>query len=144
MPRLVVRRKAREGVLVSTFVGIIEPYENDSSIQNIRRLPLLSDHGRPYPDSSVAVEVTHVDGTQDLIVAGDVENPLGKTPSLKTTGVLVQKDWQLVLNGEFCLVRKSKDGKVVYMCASHTQSVCIEEQQFDNEDPKKLLEWKNR
>ena len=112
IPSLVVRRRAKEGPLASTFVGIIEPYEKTSNIADIARLPLATEAGDAYPDSNVAVEVRAVDGRRDLLVAVDVENPLGRAPSRAKDAVFVQKERQLRLDGELCMVRWDAAGNV--------------------------------
>lgn len=112
VPRVMVRRLAAAPPLASTFVALLEPYEGQSNIQSLRRLPLLTEDGRPYPDGCVAVEITLTDGRRHLLVAADVENPLDLRPSLEADGVLVQPDWGVRLQGEVCLVRKDKTGQI--------------------------------
>lgn len=125
IPRLAVRRRRAEGPLASTFVGLIEPFESASSIEGIRRLAATTEDGRPYPESTVAVEVTHADGTQDLLLAADVENPLGEAPSLNDDRVLVQKEWRVAMTGELCLVRRTEEGKVIHVSAANAATVRI-------------------
>lgn len=144
IPRLMVRRRAEKGPLESTFVGVIEPYRSKSSIRSIRRLPVTTEGGRPYAESTVAVEVTHADGTQDLLLAADMENPLGKTPSLKDDRLLVQKDWGVALAGELCLVRRTNEGKLIQVSAANTRAIRANAQEMQNDSPEKLLEWEGR
>jgi len=105
IPRLMVRRQAKEAPLASTFVSVIEPYEKSSNIAAIRRLPLTSPDGAACPDADVAIEITLADGRNDLIIAADAEDRPGNDKSL------VQKDWNVRLDGELCLIRLDKDGK---------------------------------
>ncbi len=141
IPRLVVRRAAGEGPLASTFVGVIEAYENESLIQSIRRLPVTATDGRPYSDSTVAVEVTHADGTQDLLLAADVENPLGNEPSASSDHVLIQKEWDVALTGELCLVRRTGQGRVIQVWAANTRTIRAGNQDIQNDSPEHLLQW---
>jgi hypothetical protein len=112
IPRIMVRRRSSEGPLASTFVGVIEPYEDASEVKAIRRLSLTTESGEPFPDACVAVEVALKDGRTDLIVAADTENPQGLTPSMAGSSALVQADWGLRLEGELCVVRRSPSGEV--------------------------------
>ncbi|MBI2951756.1 heparinase II/III family protein, partial [bacterium] len=123
IPRLMVRRRAKEGPLASAFVGVIEPYAGASNIAEIRRLLLETPEGRPYPDAHVAVEVLLTDGRQDLFVAADVENPLGLSPS-RAEG-LVQKDRGVRLEGELCWVRQDGAGEVRRVALCRGRSVRV-------------------
>lgn len=125
IPELIVRRKADKEPLASTFVGIIEPYYKQSSILGVRRLPLESPKGATYGDANVAVEVTLADGRRDVIIAADVEDPLGLTPSLAADGSLVQKETGITLTGQMCLVRFSKAGKVEQVALCKGESVTV-------------------
>jgi len=125
IPCVGARRQAEKGPLASTFVSVIEPYEHKSSITRIRRLPLETLSGVPYPDSQVAVEVTLADGRTDLIVAADVENPLAVTPAFSKHNALIQKDWNLRLEGELCWVRRGRDGSIERIALCRGRSVAV-------------------
>ena len=112
IPTVMVRRQSENAPLASTFVAVIEPYEKQSGIRRIRRLPLETRDGTPYPDPNVAIEVQLTDGRCDLLIAPDVENPLGLTPSKAGRGILAQKDWNLRTDAELCLVRRSSSGEI--------------------------------
>ena len=112
IPRIMVRRQAEQAPLASTFVGVIEPYEGTSNIAGIRRLELETTEGETYPDAHVALEVHLQDGRRDLLIAADVENPLGLSPSIAQNRALVQSAWDVELDGEMCLVRRNPDGRV--------------------------------
>ena len=142
IPRLAIRRRATEGALQSTFVGVIEPYAVGSSLQTVRRLPVTTEDGKLYPDSTVAIEVTHGDGTQDLLVAADVENPVGNRPSLRDDGVLVQRQWDVALRGELCLIRRSKEGRVIHVAAANAKELRVQGQRFPNDSPENLFQWR--
>lgn len=62
IPYVMTRRRSAEGPLASTFVAVMEAYENTPNVAAVRRLPLVTDEGASYPDAHVAVEVTHTDG----------------------------------------------------------------------------------
>jgi hypothetical protein len=110
IPRVMVRRRAAQAPLQSTFVAVIEPYEGTPCIASVRRLRLLDDAGAENPDSNVAIEVTLADGRHDLFVTMDVGNPLRLRPA---GGMVVQPDWGVRMEGDTCWLRKSADGKVV-------------------------------
>jgi len=111
-PWVLVRRRAGEEQPVSTFVGIIEPYESASNIAGVRRLALETVAGEALGDAHVAVEVTLADGRRDLIMALDVENPFKQLPGWASGTVTVQKDWDLRIDGQLCFGRKDKNGDV--------------------------------
>jgi hypothetical protein len=106
IPRLMVRRQDEKGNLVSTFVGICEPYEDTSLIADVCRLPLVTESGELCPDTYVAVEIHIVDGRRDLLVAVDGVNLQG------ASNTVIQKAWGLRLSGELCWVRKQPGGDI--------------------------------
>ncbi|HJN14140.1 MAG TPA: heparinase II/III family protein [Armatimonadota bacterium] len=65
IPRVMTRRRG-EAPLASTFVAVIEPYEDSSNIASIRRL----DEGAHASDQAVVVEITLTDGRRHQITAG--------------------------------------------------------------------------
>jgi len=112
IPRVMVRRQAKDGPLASTFVSVMEPYEKAPNLAEIRRLGLETPEGEAYPEGNVAVEVRLADGRRDLWVAMDAENPSGLKPSLKENKVAAQKEWKLGLEGEMGWIRRNREGKV--------------------------------
>jgi len=67
IPTVITRRTTdAEEPLRSSFLAVIEPYENDSKTEGIRRLPLDND--------GIAVEIQRKDGRLDLCVLPGVEN----------------------------------------------------------------------
>ncbi|MDH7603220.1 MAG: heparinase II/III family protein [Armatimonadota bacterium] len=112
VPCILSRRSTDKPPLVSTFVALIEPYEQSSAIKSVRRIPLEASDGRAYPDSFVAVEVVLVDGRKDVIIAADAENPLGFEPAYRDSEAVVQEDYNIKLFGEMCWVRFDKNGLV--------------------------------
>ncbi|MCU0872051.1 MAG: heparinase II/III-family protein [Pirellulaceae bacterium] len=109
IPRVVVRRRADQAPLASTFVSVIEPYEKQPLITQIRRLELTTDDGQPCPDSDVAVEVRLADGRRDMLVAVDAENPRG--PARPPGTAVIQKETDIRLAGQFGWVRFDAAGK---------------------------------
>jgi len=109
-PWLLVRRQADTAAPVTTFVGVIEPYEGKTNIAAVRRLPLETEKSERLGDAYVAVEITLADGRKDLIVAVDVENPLKQQPAWTPGTVIVQKNWGVLTDAQLCLVRKDKNG----------------------------------
>ena len=109
IPRMIVRRRSEEPPLASTFVSVIEPYEVSPNVASIRRLPLEAPDGAAFGDNHVAVEVTLVDGRRDLLLAVDVENPLGRRPSFAEARAAVLPEYDLRTDAELCLVRLDHD-----------------------------------
>jgi hypothetical protein len=118
IPRLIVQKSAPAEPLASTFAGVIEPYEKNSNITGIRRLKITTSQGAEYPDNTVAVEITLADGTRDIFLSADPENPLNLSPSFAENGVLVEKTHRIETDGELCFVRKSPSGKVTNIAIS--------------------------
>ena len=113
IPRVMVRRQSDEAPLTSTFVAVIEPYDKSSKLGQIRRLQL--------PGANVAIEIQLADGHRDLFVAVDVENPLGVT----SHDVIVQRDWDLHLDGELCWIRLNVDGEVQQIALCRGSSIRV-------------------
>jgi len=123
--RIMVRRRSDKAPLASNFIAVIEPYESESNIRQINRLPLQGLDGLNWPDAHVAVEVQLVDGRKDVIIAADVENPVGLTPGWQETAVIIQKDAGIRFKGELCWVRWDADGRIdrVVICRGRSISV---------------------
>ncbi len=117
-----VRRRSDKAPLGSNFIAVIEPYENESNIRQIRRLPLQGPEGLNWPDAHVAVEVQLVDGRKDLIIAADVENPMSLRPSWQEAAIIVQKDTGIRFKGELCWVRWGADGRIDRIVVCRGQS----------------------
>jgi hypothetical protein len=114
IPRLMVRRQGN-APLASTFVAVLVPYEgNEPPIVSVRRLPLQAPDGRLYGDAHVALEITHTDGTKDLLIAMDTENPLNLQPDFRKVRQVEQPDWKWRTKSELCLVRKDRTGKILW------------------------------
>ena len=114
VPRLMVRRRGNEP-LASTFVAVLVPYEGDKSpIVSVRRLPLQMPDGTLDGDAHVALEITHADGTKDLLIAMDTENPLNLQLDFRKAQQVEQPDWKWRTMSELCLVRKDRTGKILW------------------------------
>jgi hypothetical protein len=101
---LVVRRQAEgEAPLNSTFVSVLEPYEGQSNIRSIRRLPLQAEAGVDVGESHVAVEVTLSDGRSDLLIAANTEG---------AQITLVQNEWNCTTDADFCIIRRDTSGAI--------------------------------
>lgn len=136
IPRVMVRRRAEEPPLASTFVSVIEPYEGASSISGIRRLPLETPDHSAYPGPNVAIEVQLADGRRDLFVSGDVENPRGLTPAIgRDSAALHQPDLGLTLDGEWCFARLDPRGGIERLALSRARSVQIADVRVELESP---------
>ncbi|MHB9030090.1 MAG: heparinase II/III domain-containing protein [Candidatus Latescibacterota bacterium] len=118
IPRLIIQKSAPAEPLASTFAGVIEPYGKSSNIRSIRRLKISTPKGTEYPDNTVAIEITLADGSRDIFISADPENPLNLTPSFAESGVMVQKDHRMETDCELCYVRKSPSGKVTNIAIS--------------------------
>lgn len=95
IPRVMVRRQTGQEPLVSTFVSVIEPYEQLSNIAAVRRIPLQR-------DSEVALEIKLSDGRRDLFVAADPAFP---------RVITVENGGSFRLDGELGWTRLDADGR---------------------------------
>ncbi len=109
IPRLMVRRRAEQAPLSSTFVSVIEPYEKQPQIARIRRLALTTGEGLPCPDSDVALEIQLADGCRDVWIAMDVENHRG--PAAPAGAEAVQQETGIRIAAQFGFVRFDAAGK---------------------------------
>jgi hypothetical protein len=107
IPCVMTGRKAKgQQTLASTFVEIIEPYEDNPNIIGIRRLRLMHKNRVIASAAEVAIEVSMPDEKYDLIIAADSENSLYLKPEIEST-VLFQQDWNVYLDCELCIIRKN-------------------------------------
>jgi hypothetical protein len=125
IPCVMTRRRVETGTLASTFVGVLEPYEKTPLVAQIRRLPLTAPGGAVYPDACAAVELRLHDGRQDLLIAADTENPLALSPSLAADRLLIQREWNVTLDGELCWIRRNASGAVERVALCRGRSVRI-------------------
>lgn len=141
IPRVMTRRRVKEGdaePLASTFVSIIEPYQDTSRIAAIRRVPLQSSEGRLLDENDVAIEIELADGLRDLVIALDVENPLHSSPSLPGGVKLPEQD--LTFDGELCMVRRDKAGKPAHIALARARSLDVADISVTLQDCPEYLE----
>lgn len=139
IPETIVRRRG-QAPLASTFVSIIEPYGKSSSIESIARLPLATASGAAFGDANVAVEVRFKDGRRDVLIAADAENPTGAKPSLAADKKLVQKENGIRLEGELCLVRFGKSGRIEHIALCKGKSLEVDVRTFEMPEGKDFYE----
>ena len=72
----------------------------------------------------MAVEVQLADGRRDLVIAADVENPMGLISGWDGRAVMISKDTDIRFKGELCWVRWDADGQVsrIVICQGQTIS----------------------
>jgi hypothetical protein len=109
LPSLVVRRQAPEAPLVSTFVGVLEPYAGESNLGEIKRLSLQTSAGVDAGDMHVAVVVTLADGREDLLIAAAAPADGEPRPTL------VQPDWPCTTDADFCMIRRDSAGRIEHV-----------------------------
>lgn len=126
IPVVMTRRRAERAPLASTFVALIEPYEEETRITVARRLPLENGRRRPMPENHVALEITLRDGARDLFLAAEVENPLALSPAFAKTGILFQPEWNVRLEGECGWLRRASDGALVRLALCRARAVTVD------------------
>lgn len=119
IPRVMVRRESDTGPLASTFVGVIEPYEDEPAISGIRGLSVEREDGPVPSDSDVAVEIELADGRRDVILAMDAEE------TGREGRWMLQDDANIRTDAELCMVQQGPDGELlsVAMCNGKTAHV---------------------
>lgn len=141
IPRLMVRRQSEQSPLSSTFVAVLCPYEGETPpIPTVRRLPLDTTDGKPYSNAHVVIEITHADGTHDLLIAMDTENPLKQQPDWTQHKTVVQKEWQLQTDGELCFVRLNAKGQVERIALCNGQRLQVGEKVWQLPSPVAFVE----
>jgi hypothetical protein len=112
IPSVLVRRRADQPPLASTFAGVLEPYEGKPKVPAVRRLELRDAGGKVCADSSVGIEMQLADGSRDLFIANDVESDAHGSLSV------VEPESGARFEGDLCLVRldKSKRPTRVLFC----------------------------
>ncbi|OHB76988.1 MAG: hypothetical protein A2W31_03450, partial [Planctomycetes bacterium RBG_16_64_10] len=109
IPRVLVRRRAEQAPLASTFVGVIEPYEQQPAIASIQRLELETADAARCAPSDVALEVRLADGRRDVLIALDVEQP--PDAARRGAGPIVQPTTGIRIEGQLGFVRFNPAGK---------------------------------
>ena len=107
IPSVLVRRRAEQPPLASTFAGVLEPYEQRPNLAAIRRLALHDSQGKPCSDSEVGVEICLADGRRDVFLSRNAE---GQAASSET--VLVEKESGARFDGDLCLIRFDAAGQI--------------------------------
>ncbi|MBI2190965.1 MAG: heparinase II/III family protein [Planctomycetes bacterium] len=115
IPRVMVRRRASQLPLESTFVGLIEPYERVPLIARTRRLPVENPASSSCNDGPVALEVAFTNGGRDLLLAADPQVPAGMQPCRASPPVFAQKDWSIETDAALGMVRLDASGQAVLM-----------------------------
>jgi len=119
IPRVMTRRRGNSAPLVSTFVGVLEPYEQKSNLSSIRRVSLTTETGEPLNNSHVAVVIDLADGRRDLLLATDAGDPLKRMSTRAQGALIVQPDSDVACDAELALVRKGVDGRVTHIALAH-------------------------
>jgi len=101
IPSVLVRRRADKPPLVSTFVGVLEPYERESNLGASRRLELQDAEGTPCADEDAGIEIRLADGRRDIFISQNVERRDASSPSRR----VVEKESGVQFEGNLCLVR---------------------------------------
>jgi hypothetical protein len=102
---MLVRHRAAERPLSSTFVGVLEPYEGKSNLAAIRRLELEDAKARPCPDGHIGIEVRLTDGRRDIFLSANVEDQSTAKPAQSAAPSIVEKESDVRFEGDLCLVR---------------------------------------
>jgi hypothetical protein len=113
IPSVLTRRRAAKPPLISTFVGVLEPYADKSNITAIRRLDIQDANGKACSESDVGIEIQLADGSRDVFLSRNVE---GQTAT--SSALVVDKESGLRFEGDLCLIRfdRAKQPQRVVLC----------------------------
>ena len=113
IPRVMVRRRASQGPLTSTFVGLLEPVEGTPQVKSVRRIQLQRPDGTGSDERDVALEIQLADGRRDVLIArnssSDSPNGDAQVDEMRLT------ELGIILQGEAAWVRMGVDGSVQRM-----------------------------
>ncbi len=125
IPRVVVQRSAPEGqTLASTFVGVIEPYEDAPAIARMERVSLTDGSGAVLSDRHVALTLYLSDGHRDVLVLRDPEDR-------PEAACRVAGDPVIETDADACLVRFEADGVIQYAAVAEGSRLAVGAQLFE-------------
>ncbi|MDB6056162.1 MAG: hypothetical protein JWO95_6 [Verrucomicrobiales bacterium] len=110
-----ITRKTGTAPLSSTFVSVLEPFEKQTAIRSIKKVPLRVIDGDIADDSNVCLEIDLNSGDRDLFIAID--------PMTKTNHTFEQRNWQVQFDGELCWIRKTAKGALKSIAFGKTSVV---------------------
>ena len=115
IPSVLIRCRAAQPPLASTFVDVLEPYAGESNLAAIRRLELQDAQGKPCSDGDVGIEICLADGRKDIFISRNVE---AKSTSPARDSLVVEKESGVRFAGDLCLVRfdAAKQPKRLLFC----------------------------
>ena len=119
IPRVMVRRRASQGPLSSTFVGLMEPYEGQSVIKSVRRVEPQRLNGEWSGEADVALEVQLTDGRRDVLFARGAGTETAT--SEQVLDELKLNDLGITLDGAWAWIRFGADGSVQRLFLGHGQ-----------------------
>jgi hypothetical protein len=136
VPTVMVRRQSDAGPLASTFVAIIEPYEDRPLIQSVRRLPLRDAAGAELPDGYVALEITLADGRRDVLLSAETVN----VPARDGARIMALDELGLRTDAELVLVRRGADGRTDHVAMSRGTWLELGDTKLKTDRPVSFLE----
>jgi len=108
---LMIRNK-NDSSAATTFVGILEPYENKSKIHSVNRISLKAEEGEIFSDKDVCVGVNFINKENDIIIVRDSENGIKLTSFLITNLSVFPQESSIKTDAELCLIRTGEDKKI--------------------------------
>lgn len=123
LPSLLVRRQAPAAPLASTFVAVLEPYEGQTNVRTIIRLPLRRADGSVATDTEVAVAVELKSGARDLLIAASGDS---------TRTALTQPDHGCTTDAAFAFIRRDASGRIAHVFIYGGTFVQCGDQRFEH------------
>jgi hypothetical protein len=102
IPKAIARRRAdpnNDEPLESTFIGVMQTFDEEPTVRNIQRQPITDGEGNPVGDSNVCIECELADGRRDVIVAIDPEGQANSALHVESHDLKVETDLMLVRIG---------------------------------------------
>lgn len=125
LPAVVVRNQSETGPASTAFVGLLEPFENTPKIESAERFDIFNGRGEKYSDMNIALQIDLADGTKDIVLAMDAENPLESKPSFSNEKIAALPDIGFETDAEFCLVRLSSEDQIEIVAVANGSFVRI-------------------
>jgi dienelactone hydrolase len=119
IPSVLVRRRATQAPLASTFISLLEPHDGAPKVVSARRLDLRDGEGNPPPEDCVGLEVRLVDGRRDVLLSAGTKEP-------GEFATILEPATGLRFEGELCLVRFAAAGRPVRVALARGRSLALD------------------
>ncbi len=118
IPRILVERTGDAAPLESTFVSVVEPYEDTPSLAAIRRTDARDADGQPLPDDTAVVVLERGDSVHDVFLCTGGSSRQVEDP-----------EHELLFEGEMALISLAEN-KVIYAAVCNARQIQTRERRY--------------